>query len=116
MKEKTMRTLIARVGLGLVLLTPAVAGCNLFPLMNKDRVEPERKDPGRTPDAAALVEYLNNNASRVQAVQCTRVAIDCKQGRQAIGLDGMLVFEKPRNFRLRAMVVGQPTVDIGSNE
>lgn len=70
-----------------------------------------------TPTAAQMVEYLNDNARRMQAIQCNSVAIDCKQGSQnAPGLDGMVVLQKPNNFRLKAKVLGQNAVDLGSNQ
>jgi hypothetical protein len=115
MKEKMLRTLLARLGALLVVVAPAVLGCNHFPLIPNREPAPKPDTPARTPDAASLVEYLNDNASRAQAVQCSRVAVDCKQGRQAIGLDGVLVFQKPKDFRLRLSLVNQPQVDIGSN-
>jgi hypothetical protein len=103
------------VGLGLA-LAPCLTGCNHgFSLVgNKDRPTPPTA--GKTPTAEELVAYLNYNARKVQAVQSNRVEIDCKQGNQGIGLDGLMVCQKPRNFRLKARVVGQPAVDIGSNE
>jgi hypothetical protein len=107
-----MRQVTFRVGLSLVLLT---GGCNNAP-HNRNQNQGITRLPPDTPKAAQLVTYLNDNAHRVQAIQCTRVAIDCKQGREAIGLDGLLVCQKPRNFRLKAKVVGQPAVDIGSNK
>ena len=59
---------------------------------------------------------MNDNARRVQALKSTNVDIDCKQGNQAIGLAGILVCQKPRNFRLKARVLGKPGADIGSND
>jgi hypothetical protein len=106
-----MRQVTVCLGLGLVVLT---LGCNHGP-HNRDTPTIGRA-PLETPKATQLVAYLNDNARRVQAVRCERVAIDCKQGREAVGLDGILVCQKPRNFRLKAKVVGQPAVDIGSNQ
>jgi len=104
-----MRQVTAGLGLTAVLLA---AGCNHGPGMRPDY---NTRVPAETPSPAQLVNYLNDNARRVQAVQCNQVAMDCRQGSQRVGLDGMLVCQKPRNFRLRAKVVGQPAVDIGSN-
>jgi RNA polymerase sigma factor (sigma-70 family) len=81
-----------------------------------DRGAPDRSAWPPIPTAAQLVAYLNDNAGRFRAVQWNRVAIDCLQGNQAVGLDGSLVCQKPRNFRLKAKVLGQPGVDIGSNK
>jgi hypothetical protein len=104
-----MRPLTVSLGLGIALLA---TGCNNWPHL---RDQSQTRIPAGTPRAPDLVAYLNENARHVQAIQCNNVAIDCKQGNQAIGLDGLLVCQKPRNFRLKAKVVGQPAVDIGSN-
>ena len=104
---------LAHFGAALALAVPLVAGCHLLP--NRDRDNQPVLPPGRAPDVPALVNYLNQNAQRVQTVRA-KVAIDAKQGRQVIGLDGMLACQKPRDFRLRANVLGQPAVDLGSNE
>jgi hypothetical protein len=106
-----MRQLTAGFGLGLLLLT----GCNpnaggWRPYGGNDR------PPAEAPTVPALVDYLNWNARKVQAIQANRVAIDCKQGGQGAGLDGMLACQKPHNFRLQARLFGNPAVDIGSNE
>jgi hypothetical protein len=102
-------------GLALGLL-PVAAGCNLI---NPHR-PPVQQATGEVPTADKLVVYLNDNARKVQAVQSLRVEMDCKQGAglntQSVGLDGLMVCQKPRNFRLKAKVVGQPAVDIGSND
>jgi hypothetical protein len=107
-----MRRLFAGVGVGLLL---AAAGCNHWRPNGDPGGTPVAVNAGR-PDAASLVAYLNNNAQRVQCVQSTRVAMDCKEGNQAVGVDGMLVCQKPRNFRLKGSVLGKPAVDIGSND
>lgn len=88
-------------------------GCNSWPGF-RDR--DQSRFPSETPTAQQLVAFLNSNSQKVQAVQCNQVAIDARQGTQtAPGLDGLMVCQKPRNFRLKAKVVGQPAVDLGSN-
>jgi hypothetical protein len=95
-------------------LLSLMVGCNSWPGL-RDR-DTSRNVPTETPTAQQLVAYLNNNGQRVQAIQCNQVSIDAKQGNQtAPGLDGLMVCQKPRNFRLKAKVIGQPAVDIGSN-
>src|SRR5262249_52429035 len=48
--------------------------------------------------------------------QCNYVQADAKQGMAGgIGIDGTLVFEKPRNLRFKGKVLGTDGVDIGSN-
>ncbi|MFN5291781.1 MAG: hypothetical protein ACK5E4_16965 [Planctomycetia bacterium] len=89
-------------------------GCNSWPgLRDRD----QNRLPTENPTAQQLVTFLNTNSQKVQAVQCNQVSIDAKQGNQtAPGLDGLMVCQKPRNFRLKAKVVGQPAVDLGSNQ
>jgi hypothetical protein len=102
------------IDLGLVgLLVPLVAGCTHTPLTP---TPPPTPATYKTPSAESLVQYLNDNAKLVSAVQSTSMDIDCKQGRDsAIGLSGQMLCQKPHNFRLRAVVMGMPEVDIGSN-
>jgi hypothetical protein len=66
------------------------------------------------PDVPSLVNYLNQNAAKVQNLRC-KVDMDCKQGRQPVAVGGVLACQKPRDFRLRGDVLGQPAVDVGSN-
>ncbi len=111
-----MRSIIA--GASVAVLLGAVVGCNV--------VAPHRRDTGsstavtddRLPTTEALVGYLNRNAERVgaNALQCKNLTIDCKANGQAVGLGGSMMCQKPRSFRLMAKVVGQPAVDIGSNQ
>src|SRR5262245_41675125 len=100
-----------------LVLTVAMAslvGCGANPLW-KPILNNQGKAPTWPPKAEDLVAYLNDNASRVKAIQSNAVQIDARQGFTGIGADGLLVFEKPRNFRLKAKAVGKDAVDIGSN-
>ena len=111
-----MRSIIA--GASVAVLLGVVVGCNV--------VAPHRRDTGggtavtedRLPSTEALVGYLNRNAERVgaNALQCKNLTIDCKADGRPVGLGGSMMCQKPRNFRLMAKVVGQPAVDIGSNQ
>src|SRR5579884_1893068 len=116
MAGRTRRDFLAIGGTGLALgLLPFAAGCHII------NPKPPQAGPGpavtgQTPSAEQLVNYLNYNARKVQGVQCNDVSIDCKQGNQGIGLEGLMACRKPREFRLTAKVVGQSAVDIGSNQ
>jgi hypothetical protein len=109
--------------IGLALLTVlglSVASCSWMPgtRNNNTGVGTEKVAvfTAREPKAADLVEFQNANARRVQAVQCNKVEMDVRQGTDSpIGISAMLVCEKPRNFRLKGVIVGNPAVDIGSN-
>ena len=58
---------------------------------------------------------MNENAHVLQSIKSTRLEIDAKEGRRGHRTPRQLFCEKPRDFRLRANVVGQQAVDIGSN-
>src|SRR2546423_13376585 len=101
---------IAGICLGIALLA---AGCNHAPYMRRDQAT--AAPPPRTPTVPELVRYLNTNAQNVQSVQAS-VDMDAQQDRQPVSLGGFLACQKPRNFRLKAKVMSQPAVDIGSND
>ena len=108
-----MRQIFAGVGVGLLL---TAAGCNHWrPGPHNNGGGPVSVTAGK-PDPVLLVKYLNENARLVQCVQSTRVAMDCQEGNQGAAVDGMLVCQKPRNFRLKGSAFGKPAVDIGSNK
>jgi hypothetical protein len=102
---------IAGIALGIALLA---AGCNHAPYMRRDQLT-SGGPPPRTPTAPELVKYLNDNAQQVQSVQAS-VHMEAQQDRQPVSLGGFLACQKPRNFRLKASVMSQPAVDIGSND
>ncbi len=68
------------------------------------------------PTAESMVAYLNENSRRITALQADDVVVDCKQGRDSAAVTGRLDCMRPRNFRLTGRAVGQPQVDIGSND
>jgi hypothetical protein len=96
------------VGFGAMLL---LGGCtpNL-------RTPNQTRLPAETPTAAQLVKYLNDNSRKIQSIEAREVDIDAQQGNQPVGLQGAMVCQKPRNFRLNARVVGQSAADVGSND
>lgn len=108
-----MRQFIAPLALGMFL---AVAGCNSIGFISGNRSPTTPAGPEVVPTAARLVEYLNDNARRVQSVQCNDMEMDCSQNAQSVNVQARMVCQKPRNFRLRAELVGQSAVDLGSNQ
>jgi hypothetical protein len=98
-------------------LVPAVlallAGC--VPHSPFMRDNSQTRGPIAPPDAATLVRSLNDNAARLESVECLSLAIDAREGNQPVGLTGMMSCQKPRNFRLQANLFGSPAVDMGSN-
>lgn len=113
-----MRSTMTKLSLALGLLVPGLGGCNHAPII-RDHQRPPEVAQGKA-DAASLVNYMNLNSRRMQNVRA-KVAIDAKivdpkQGTQAIGLDGLMACQRPRDFRLKASLLASPTVDIGSNK
>jgi hypothetical protein len=113
-----MRSLIA--GASMVVLM-ATVGCHI---LSPNRPEGPGggaavKAPTASPTVENLVEYLNNNAKRIepgQAVNCTNMTINIDQGGNKVGVSSMLVCQAPRNFRMSGVVIGNPAVEVGSND
>lgn len=108
-----MRPLMPVVFVGIPLL--AFTGCEwgktvLNPPSNQARVITQ------TPTSAQLVAQLNSTSQRIQSIECRDVWIEAQAGHQPVSLPGDMLCAKNRNFRLMAKMVGQPAVDIGSNE
>jgi hypothetical protein len=113
-----MRQVILGLGLGTALVS---CGCSGFvPRGNGDNGTTAVRFDTRQPTTAGMVAYLNDNARRIQGLQC-EVTLDAKgsdgRGGTTSGVvGGTLDCQKPRNFRLMAKAAGQPMVDIGSND
>lgn len=102
------------IGLGLLLaVAPGCASTNW------NWFKPGGGDSGK-PNAPAnvqgLVDYLNENASRVKTLRVDDMAVDASFGTQSIALQGRILAEKPRNFRMKATFLGKEEADIGSNQ
>ena len=107
---------MANTGGGLALLVPFVLGCSLLPGV-RDNIKPPPPPtaaPGSKPTVETLVEYLNQQSSRVQNLRAS-VDIDAKGDAGQVGLSGRIAAQKPLQFRLMADVLGKSMVDIGSN-
>jgi RNA polymerase sigma factor (sigma-70 family) len=74
-----------------------------------------RFDEG-VPTVEALIAYLNRNARRIPALRCTNCTLDVRHERVGVGLAGYMVCERPNRVRFIAKVLGQPAIDLGSNE
>ena len=68
------------------------------------------------PTKEQILDYLNDNARRVQSLRFADVELTVTQGPKSFGLRGTMVSEKPRNFRLSTRTLGNPVVDLGSND
>ncbi|MER3442533.1 MAG: hypothetical protein C4296_14375 [Gemmataceae bacterium] len=95
---------------GCCLAAALVAGCASGPLARQTPTPSERLSPQQ------VVHYLNANNQAVRSLECQRVSITVRQGVQTFSLNGMLAYEKPRNFRLLATAAGSTQADLGSND
>lgn len=68
-----------------------------------------------TPTAQELVAFLNNNAQRLQTLECRDLDLQASRANETVGLMGQLVCQRPRNFRMQAVVMSANMVDLGSN-
>jgi hypothetical protein len=108
-----MRSLAGVFGLGAMVL---FCGCadSKWGLIRHSQDAAARM-PTERPTAAQMVAYLNNNAQRIQSLQCTNVDLDCMQGIQSFHVRGKLACQKPKDFYLQAEAVGRTEAIIGSN-
>jgi hypothetical protein len=89
------------------------AGCATGPFARNQAIQPP---PLQTPRGEQIVAHLNQNARVVHSLEFDRVSIQAKRGLQSVMVDGMLAYQKPRNFRLMAEAVGTTQADVGSND
>ena len=111
-----MRSIIA--GVSLIALLLAV-GCNHLMPNQRDSVASGPAVNSATPTVDNLIEYLNNNAAAVkpdQAITCRNVMIDVHAEGGQGGIDCKMICQAPRHFRLSGVALGQPMVEVGSND
>jgi hypothetical protein len=115
-----VRSIIRMICLGLLIL--AATGCEStrWNFLKREPGNDVAAKPGAAPTVANLVAYLNENAKRVNSVRFDDLSVDVTTNvgtinAQTFGLGGVLFAEKPRNFRLKASVIGKDEADIGSN-
>ncbi len=108
-----MRKTLTALSLAAVAL---VAGCHNWPNLRSHDPGPQARGPAETPDAASLINTLNDNSRRLESLQAADVDILAREGSQQVGLAGVMSCKKPRNFRLQANVFGSQAVDMGSND
>ncbi|MBM3996070.1 MAG: hypothetical protein FJ303_18255 [Planctomycetes bacterium] len=106
---------IRMICLGLSLIT--VTGCEStnWNWLKRDTTARDTGKLGTAVTAKALVDYLNDNAARVQSVRYDDVAIDASLENQPFGARGRIYADKPKNFRMKVTALGKDKVDIGSN-
>jgi hypothetical protein len=102
---------------------PAFAYCILLLLIGctppwSSVVNPPKQSVylSQTPTPAQLVAQLNATSQRMRSLECGDVDISTKQaGQNPPDVLGAMLCRAPMDFRLRANVVGQPALDVGSN-
>lgn len=96
------------------LLLALAVGCTntRWGFLNRER---DRPVSGPPPTKEAVVAYLNDNASRIQTFRSDDLSITVHAGAIPVGLNGKLMTEKPRNFRMSGDALGNRVVDLGSN-
>ena len=113
-EEVPLRHVATNFGLGILV---SLAGCSSTRwgfVKNNERPTPSAST--EPPTTARLVDYLNDNAGRIQSLRVEDLDLTCTQGIKSFGLRATMVTEKPRNFRLSASTLGNPVVDLGSND
>ena len=107
------------VNAGLCLTFMLLASCNFIDKITGKSAAPSSTPPGPAPTANQLVSYLNNNAGQIQSMQVQSLDVEVKKGLiMTVGLNGWMVAEKPRNFRMTATIpaMGGTAADLGSND
>ena len=97
-----------------------LSGCQLF------RPKPEPPDPKAPPvpagdtsklTAERVVGYLNAQADRLKSIEARDITLTARaQGNSPPSLDGTLLVQKPRYFKLTGKFLGSQEVLVGSNE
>jgi hypothetical protein len=105
-----MRPFTAGLGL-MALLLPGCVTQWLNP-----RPPADRGLPVEAMTAEKVVISLNDNARQIQSLRSTNMDITTTVGLQSFNTRGLMVFQKPRNFRLNVSALGKQEADIGSND
>jgi hypothetical protein len=112
-----MRHVRAAVGVGL--LAAALAGCNStrFNFIKPQENPGTKPADGNVPSVTGVVNYLNENSGRVKTLRADNLSVTCAQGIMKFNVDGPMMVEKPRGFRMSLngpLGMGR-VVDLGSN-
>ncbi|MBI3411609.1 MAG: hypothetical protein HY040_25045 [Planctomycetes bacterium] len=101
-------------------LLAAVTGCESTRWSWLKNDKPSRSpgpDGAGLPTVASLVDYMNDNARRMDNVRVADLDLTVTPGGvSSYGLTGQMVAQKPRGFRMSAKAIGNPEVDLGSND
>ena len=108
-----MRWKLACLCLGATLL---LCGCSMWPFKqtSQERIPPLSQKP--TP--GQLISYLNTQADAIGSIRVDDLEMEAQVGALlSMGMQGKLVCQKPRNFRLEAYGASRSLeADVGSND
>ncbi|WP_020472914.1 hypothetical protein [Zavarzinella formosa] len=94
------------------------SGCNILgprPAKHDDIPPPLPSVDDRKPTAEQLISYLNRQADQLESIETRSLDIDVKSMGSSVSLDGSLVCQKPRNFKLVGRKLAMEQVLMGSN-
>lgn len=110
-----MRQTLRILSLGMLVLIASGCESTRWNWLKRDTPQEPPAKQGASPTVAGLVQYLNENAGRVRTVKVDELVIDASMEGQPFSVRGRIFAEKPRNFRMKAIMFGKDEVDIGSN-
>jgi hypothetical protein len=113
-----MRYYLAALSVATLVL---LSGCNFLDLFKpkQEPKQPPAPNDASTPSVTQLTDYLNRNAAQIESIQVQNLDVEVKKGiLPAFGLNGWMVCQKPRNFRMGATLpgMGSQAADLGSND
>lgn len=97
-------------------LALAMAGCMGLTSGSKTPPAPPIATNTQPPTRDELLAHMNRNAQRISSLETRDVELDIAADREQVGMSATLYCQQPRNFRLRAKVIGKEVADIGSND
>ena len=110
-----MRQIALILGLGTFVLMAGCTSTRWGFVKNGERTP--ASNATEPPSVEQLVDWMNKNENRITSLRIEDLDLTCTQGIKTLpSLRGMMVVEKPSNFRLGAKALGNPVVDIGSNK
>ena len=109
-----MRNYFRLICLGLLAVSAAGCESTRWNWLKRDGNELAAKSGG-SPTVRGLIDYLNDNAKRVQTLRVDDLDVDVTADAQPFNLRGRIFAEKPRDFRMKVTFLGKDEVDIGSN-
>jgi hypothetical protein len=98
-----------------------LAGCSFIDVITGKNTKKQTPAPmpSQTPTTGELVSYLNKNAGQIESMEVEALDVEVKKGLLiTVGLNGWMVCQKPKNFRMQATIpaVGGTAADLGSND